>query len=78
MTTAITLAEPEATALQNLVQRTGRSANDIVREAVLQYIQQYTLTDRHALLQQARGMWRHRDDLPSLTELRCEFDRRAE
>lgn len=78
MTTAITLTVPEATALQNLVQRTRRSADELVREAIQQYIQHYTLTDRHALLQQARGMWQHRDDLPSLAELRREFDQRAE
>jgi hypothetical protein len=77
MTTAVVLREPEATALQNLVQRTGRSADELVREAVQQYIQRYTFSDRHALLQQARGMWQHRDDLPSLAELRREFERRA-
>ena len=74
MTTAVVLREPEATALQNLAQRTGRSADELVREAV----QQYTLSDRHALLQQARGMWQHRDDLPSLAELRREYDRQGE
>lgn len=31
--------------------------------------------DRRALLQAACGMWRDRDDLPSLTELRIEMNR---
>ena len=77
MTTAITLNEPEASALLTLVQRTGRPADELVREAIQQYIQQHTLVDRHALLQQARGMWQHRDDLPQLSQLRHEFDERV-
>lgn len=74
MTTSVVLTEPEAIALQNLVQRTGRSADELVREAVQQYIQHHTVADRHALLQQARGMWQYRDDLPPLAELRRELD----
>ncbi len=31
--------------------------------------------DRSSLLQSARGMWRDRDDLPSLAELRLEMNR---
>ena len=78
MATAILLHEPEATALQTLVHRTGRSADELVREAVQQYIQQHTLADRRMLLQQARGMWQHREDLPPVSELRREFDERTD
>jgi predicted RNase H-like HicB family nuclease len=35
------------------------------------------MTPRLEKLRQARGMWKGRDDLPTLSELRKEWDRRA-
>lgn len=77
MATVFMLDEPEASALLTLVQRTGRSADELVREAVQRYIQQQ-IPERHALLKQARGMWQQREDLPSVADLRREFDHRME
>ena len=76
MTTAITLAQSDAVALQAIAQQTGKSEDELVHEAVRQYIQQYQVTYRRQLLQQARGMWGNRTDLPALTTLREEFDQR--
>ena len=78
MATSIVLTEQEETELHQIAQQTGKSEHDLVREAVTQYIQQYQATDRRHLLQQARGMWRDRTDLPSLDSLRREFDQRGE
>jgi predicted transcriptional regulator len=75
MTTSIILTEQEETALQQIARQTGRSESDLVREAVAQYIQQFQVSNRRHLLQQARGMWHDRIDLPSLESLRQEFDR---
>ena len=77
MATVFMLDEPEASALLTLVQRTGRSADELVREAVQRYIQQQ-IPERRALLKQARGMWQQREDLPSVADLRREFDHRME
>jgi predicted transcriptional regulator len=78
MTTSIVLTEQEETALQQIAQQTGKSERDLIREALTQYIHQFQSTDRRRLLQQARGMWRDRTDLPSLDQLRREFDQRGE
>jgi hypothetical protein len=45
---------------------------------VKQLIAQFQLEDRLSLLRQARGMWKDRTDLPSLTDLRREWDRQIE
>lgn len=76
MATSIVLTEPEATALHRIAQETGKSEHDLIQEAVTQYIQQYQVVHRRQLLQQARGMWRDRTDLPPLDMLRREFDQR--
>jgi hypothetical protein len=47
----------------------------LIREAVDHLIIQYQHKERRALLQGAKGIWKDRDDLPSLKELREEFDR---
>ncbi|MBP1468208.1 hypothetical protein EYB53_021030 [Candidatus Chloroploca sp. M-50] len=75
MTTSITLTEQEETALQTIAQQTGKTPDELLREAVEQLLVQYQQTHRRALLQQARGMWRDRTDLPTLETLRREFDR---
>jgi predicted transcriptional regulator len=74
MTTTIVLTAQEENALQRIAQQTGRSEDELIREAVAQYIQHYQASHRGQLLQQARGMWRDRTDLPSLETLRQEFD----
>ena len=78
MATPIVLTEQEETALQQIAQQTGKSEHDVIREAVSDYIQHYHVTHRRQLLQQARGMWRDRTDLPTLDSLRREFDQREE
>jgi hypothetical protein len=75
MTAHITLTEPESTALRAIARQTGKTPDELVREAVEQYIQQFRQAHRRTLLQQARGMWQDRTDLPDLEILRNEMDR---
>jgi lipase chaperone LimK len=75
VTTSITLTEQEETAIRTIAQQTGKTPDELLREAVEQLLVQYQQTYRRALLQQARGMWRDRADLPPLETLRREFDR---
>ncbi len=75
VTTSITLTEQEETAIRTIAQQTGKTPDELLREAIEQLLVQYQQTYRLALLQQARGMWRDRADLPSLETLRREFDR---
>jgi hypothetical protein len=73
--TAITLTEQEQLSLRAIAQQTGKTPDELLHEAVAQFLAQFQQTHRRALLQQARGMWQDRTDLPSLATLRREFDR---
>jgi hypothetical protein len=73
--TAITLTEQEQVSLRAIAQQTGKTPDELLHEAVAQYLAQFQPTHRRTLLQQARGMWQDRTDLPSLATLRREFDR---
>jgi hypothetical protein len=72
------LTEQEQTALDTLAQRLGKTPDELVHDAVKQLIAQFQAEDRLSLLRQARGMWKDRTDLPSVADLRCEWDRQTE
>ena len=72
------LTEQEQTALETMAQRMDKTPDEIIHEAVQQLIAQFQSEDRLSLLRQARGMWKDRTDLPSLTDLRSEWDRQTE
>ena len=72
------LTEQEQTALATIAQRMGKTPDEVVHDAVKQLIAQFQAEDRLSLLRQARGMWKDRIDLPSLTDLRREWDRQIE
>lgn len=73
--TAITLTEQEQVSLRAIAQETGKTPEELLHEAVVQFLAQFQQTRRRALLQQVSGMWQDRTDLPSLANLRGEFDR---
>ncbi len=72
------LTEQEQTALETMAQRIGKSPDELVHDAVKQLIAQFQLEDRLSLLRQARGLWKDRTDLPSLTDLHRAWDRQTE
>lgn len=74
-TTSITLAEAEYAALSAIARQTGKTEAEVLQEAVQHYIAQFQHANRKQLLQQARGMWRGRTDLPDAAALRRELDR---
>lgn len=75
--TQIYLTEKERKILKAMAARLGRSQSALIREAVDRYIERDQEGSRLDLLQQARGLWAKRDDLPDFEELRREFDRLA-
>lgn len=72
------LTEQEQTALETIVQRLGKTPDELVHDTVKQLIAQFKSEDRLSLLRQARGMRKDRTDLPSLTNLRREWDQQTE
>jgi hypothetical protein len=74
-TTAVTLTEAEYTSLSAIARQAGKTEAEVLQEAVQRYIVQFQHANRKQLLQQARGMWRNRTDLPDAPALRRELDR---
>jgi hypothetical protein len=65
MATDINLTEQERNALREISRRTGRTENELVREAVERFIGQRQTEDRKILMQKSRGIWKDRQDLPA-------------
>ena len=57
-----------------MAQRTGKTPDELVHDAIKQFIAQFQAEDRLSLLRQARGMWKI-GLISSLADLRREWDR---
>ncbi len=81
MTTAlINLTESQANALHALARKTGKTEDELLREAVNSLIGHTEnlpseTKSRLANLRRARGIWKERKDLPDFERLRAEWDR---
>ncbi len=73
--TEVSMTEDEQHALDEISQRTGKSPSELIHEALEQLIAGFQQQDRRALMQKAKGIWKDRDDLPALDELRREWQR---
>ncbi len=73
--TQVYLTPEEQCALQALSRRTGRSQSELIREAIDAMLDGSGEPERRSQMQQARGLWSDRDDLPDFTALRGEMDR---
>jgi len=75
ITKSIQLTEQEDTALAIIAQQSDKTPDEVLHDAVEQFISQFQQTHRRDLLQQARGMWHDRTDLPTLDTRRRAWDR---
>lgn len=73
--TQIYLTKRERAELAALAEATGRKQSELIREAVDRLIEQSSAKRRQAVLQNAVGMWKDRDDLPDFSAVRAEWDR---
>lgn len=73
--TQVYLTPEEQGALQALSRRTGRSQSELIREAIDAMLAHSAEPERRSQMQQARGLWSDRDDLPDFAALRGEMDR---
>jgi hypothetical protein len=60
-----------------LARQTGKKQSELIRRAIDDFIDRFQPRDRRAMLEQARGMWQDRGDLPDFQALRRELDRCA-
>ncbi len=73
--TQVYLTDVERKALLSLSSKTGKSQSQLLRDAVDSYIENINLISRAEAFENAKGMWKNRNDLPNLKKLRKEFDR---
>jgi len=71
----IKLTEQERSALQEIARQSGKTESQLIHEAVEHLISEFQTKGRRGLMQKARGVWRGRQDLPELDDLRREWDR---
>ncbi len=75
MSTQVTLTDAERQALETLSRRKGASPEDILHEAIADFLARHQTESRLDALRSARGLWQNRADLPALSELRSEWNR---
>ena len=75
MTTQITLNETESQIIESLCESRGVTQEEILHEAIEQFLAQHQTQSRLATLRQARGIWRDREDVSDVATLRREWDR---
>ncbi|HMF56274.1 MAG TPA: ribbon-helix-helix protein, CopG family [Pyrinomonadaceae bacterium] len=73
--TEINLTEQERDALDEISRQTGKSQAELVREAIDHLIVEFKKEDRRPLMQKAMGIWKDRQDLSALEDLRREWNR---
>jgi predicted DNA-binding protein len=73
--TEINLTDEERGALRRIAERTGKSEAELVREAVERLISEFQREDDRSRMRSARGIWKDRDDVPALEDLRREWNR---
>ena len=75
MTTQLNLTDSESEAIQALSLTQGKTEEELLHEAIEQFLSGHQSESRLALLRQARGLWKEREDLPDFAGLREEWDR---
>ena len=74
--TQIYLTEEERDGLDAVAKSTNRKQSEIIREVVDRFLDLTHGNRREAILSQAAGMWRNRNDVPDFEAVRHSWDRR--
>lgn len=72
---AIKLSDQNHQELDQIARLTGMSEDQLVREAVDQFITKFHNGDRISSMRRAKGIWKDRQDMPALEDLRRESNR---
>jgi len=74
-TTQINLSESEMRELEAISEAQGKTQDEILQEALEQFLSQHKQSNRLEALRQARGIWKGRNDVPDVAALRQEWGR---
>ena len=74
--TQVYIEESTSKALKSIAQQTGKKQSELIREAIDNLIATTQNIDRETCLENAKGIWKDRDDLIDLDDLRKEWDRK--
>jgi len=61
--------------LDTLSKSRGSSKSEIIRDAVVQYLDRQSEAERVKKLRKGAGLWKNKRDIPDLANLRKELDR---
>jgi metal-responsive CopG/Arc/MetJ family transcriptional regulator len=73
--TQIYLTDHQREELAAIAKTIGKKQSELIREAVDRLIDEEGYTRRKAILHEAAGIWKDRDDLPDFRTTRSEWDR---
>jgi len=73
--TQIYLTDRQRSKLSAIAKNTGKKQSEIIREAIDRLIDQSNQNQKQAVLREAAGIWKNRDDLPDFRTMRSEWDR---
>ncbi len=73
--TQIYLTDRQRSKLSVIAKNTGKKQSEIIREAIDRLIDQSDQNQKQAVLREAAGIWKNRDDLPDFRTMRSEWDR---
>ncbi|HEC86077.1 MAG: CopG family transcriptional regulator [Candidatus Parabeggiatoa sp. nov. 2] len=73
--TPISLTEKESESLQFLARQMGKTPNELIKEAVAKLLNQFDEETLRKNRMAAAGIWRDRDDIPDLREMRGSAER---
>lgn len=74
--TQVYLTDQEKTELEAIADARGVKQSELIREAIDGLIDKYSRQQRLAALRQARGIWKDREDVPDVRDLRKGWSRR--
>jgi len=61
--------------LETLSKSRSTSKSAIIRDAVVQYLERQSNSERKNKLRMGAGMWKNKTDIPNIAKLRKEMDR---
>jgi Arc/MetJ-type ribon-helix-helix transcriptional regulator len=73
--TQIYLTRSQRDELAAMAKASGRKQSELIRDALDRFLQEEGRSRREAVLREAAGLWKDRDDLPDARAVRTGWDR---